>query len=102
MDAVMVFDSHNYLIYSKYNRKFLHEISVLAQKFGLVQCSSLKKINKLLFINYNELQTVIVLIFAPYIASIRVLQNQCPPLDVFTNRSDKVRIVHEQVRIAIS
>lgn len=96
MDALMIFDSNNYLVYLKYNGIFLDELSDIVREYNLIASSSRRKIKKMLMTDSNELQNCIVLIFAPYIASIRVLQSECPPINIFPEQ-DSIRIVHTQV-----
>jgi len=100
MDALMIFDSNNYLVHLKYNGAFLDEMSDIVQEYNLTAPCSRRKIKKMLISDLNELQNCIVLIFAPYIASIRILQSECPPISIFQEKNSKksnVKVAHAQV-----
>ena len=99
MDAIMIFDCDNYLIFSESNQKFLEEIALYAYQNKLIQTKLGNKIKKTLANNSKELENIIVLILAPLIAAIRVLGNCCPPIDIFQSSPNNVRILHTQVNV---
>lgn len=101
MDAIMIFDCDNYLIFSEYNQKFLDEIALVAHQNKLIESRLVNKIKKRFAANPRELENIIVLILAPLIAAIRVLGDNCPPIDIFHSSSNKVRIIHTQVSVSV-
>ncbi|XP_053210700.1 BLOC-3 complex member HPS1-like [Panonychus citri] len=96
MDCLMIFDVNNYLIYVKPNRKFLEGLSSLVFDSKLSDLPSVEKVTQLLVKDSKQLENMIVLIFAPYVAAIRVLGEESPTLDVFQDKYPTVKLIHSQ------
>lgn len=92
MEAILVFDYNNYLIYAKHNRLFLNEIADIVKVNRLVSNhhESKSKIITLLQNNTEEFNNLIVLIFGPYVASVRVLRDDCPKVDLFEDKQIQI------------
>ena len=100
MDCLMIFDVNNYLIYVKPNRKFLDGLSSLIFDSKLSDLPTTEKIVQLLIKDSKQLENMIVLIFAPYVAAIRVLGEDSPILDVFQDKYPSVKLIHSQVKLS--
>ena len=94
----MIFDVNNYLIYVKPNRLFLDGFSSLLFDAKLSDLPSPEEICQSLTRDCKQLENMIVLIFAPYIAAIRVLGEESPPLDVFQDKYPTVKFTSAQVK----
>ena len=90
MEAILVFDYNNYLIYAKHNRLFLNEIADIAKANRLVSLECKSKIINLLQQNEEEFNNLIVLVFGPLVASIRILKDDCPKVDLFTSKNIQI------------
>ena len=82
MEAFLAFDPHNYPFLVDCNSRFLDVLSRIACKNHLLSCDSKEAAKRLLLKSDNEdLTNILVLVFAPYVASLRVLGHQpLPPL----------------------
>ena len=99
-DAILVFDYNNYLIYDKHNRLFLNEIADIARANKLVspgQCKA--NLIGSLQANGEEVKNLIVLIFGPYVASVRMLRENCPRLDLFEDK--QIQIISRNVGLPL-
>lgn len=97
-DAILVFDFNNYLIYHKHNRLFLNEIADIARANKLVnpdQCKA--NVIGSLQTNGEEFKNLIVLIFGPYVASVRILKENCPRVDLFEDK--QIQIISRNVGV---
>uniref|UniRef100_T1KFU5 Uncharacterized protein n=1 Tax=Tetranychus urticae TaxID=32264 RepID=T1KFU5_TETUR len=96
MDCLMVFDVNNYLLYVKHNLDFLEALSSLVFDCKLTDLDSPRNIKEMFLKDDKQLENMIVLLFAPYVASIRVLGSESPSLDVFADKYPSVKIIYSQ------
>lgn len=97
-EAILVFDFNNYLIYHKHNRLFLNEIADIARTNKLVNPEHCKaNVIGSLQHNAEEFKNLITLIFGPYVASVRILREDCPRVDLFEDK--KIQIISSNVRV---
>lgn len=99
MEAILVFDFNNYLIYNKHNRSFLSEIADIVKSYKLVNQECKSKIISSLQTNKEEFHNLITLIFGPYVASKRFLEDECPKVDLFEDK--KIQIISHSVRFIV-
>lgn len=99
-DAILVFDYNNYLIYHKHNRLFLNEIADIARANKLVNPEHCKAtVIGTLQHNAEEFKNLITLIFGPYVASVRILREDCPRVDLFEDK--QIQIISSNVCLSV-
>lgn len=98
MEAILVFDFNNYLIYDKHSRQFLNQIADIAKNNKLVNNHQESKSKIICSLQHNreEFNNLIVLIFGPYVASVRILRDECPKVDLFEDK--QIQIITRSVR----
>lgn len=95
-DAILVFDYNNYLIYKQHNRLFLNEIADIARANKLVAPDKCRvSVIGSLQANAEEFKNLVVLIFGPYVASVRILREDCPRVDLFEDK--QIQIISRNV-----
>ena len=97
MDSILVFDPNNYLVHCSYNRPFLDEIVRTALDNKQIPATGASAARRCLQQNDQEFRNLVVLLLGPFVASIKVLQSDCPRIDLFGSRSSKVRIFYYEV-----
>lgn len=97
MEGILVFDHHNYLIYNKHNKSFLGEIAEMAKSNRLVNNYQEPKGRIICSLQHNaeEFNNLIVLIFGPYVASVRMFRSECPKVGLFEDK--KMEIITRSV-----
>src|SRR2546422_51420 len=97
MDALLVFDANDYLIHSIHNAEFLNEIARMAISSGQLPFETRKEARQYLQANESELRNLIVLLLGPFVASLKILQSDCPKIDLFGSKSANLRIFYYEV-----
>lgn len=75
MEAFLAFDPQNHPFVIEYNNRFLDVIARIALKHGILPCSSKESARRLLARSEDSelLTNIIVLVFAPCVASLRII-----------------------------
>lgn len=94
MEAFLAFDPHNYPFLVDYNSRFVDVIARIAFKQGIVPSSSKEAARRILLkSDSDELSTILVLVFAPYVASLRVLGQRNSSVNPLGDTLPNARIV---------
>lgn len=94
MEAFLAFDPHNYPFLVEYNCRFLEVISRIAFKHGIITCDSKEAARKLLSRSEEQelLSNVLVLIFTPFIASLRIVGEEQSSCGLLSGAAPNARI----------
>ena len=100
MEAILIFDTNNYPVILRYNNKFLDLIAQVAAKYGLSAGGSSKEATRsVLKDNSEEFKNVLIMLFAPYVASVRIQRNKLPPTSMLNECNRHSKISYTEVRL---
>lgn len=98
MDGILIFDTKNDLIYSKLNKEFISELISFVYEQNLLNEQSKRKIKKIFKKKENhQLDNVLILTFAPWITSLRILEHNLHVNHSFSEYNTNIKSVYTEV-----
>lgn len=93
----MVFDPNNYPVLSKVNKQFMDAISGIVLKHKIIEAPSKEAVKRILLESDEEFKNVLILIFVPCIASLRILKNRSPMGNLLSENHRNAKISFSEV-----